>query len=117
MDKILEILKAISDRSRLRILMLLYIRPLCVCEIQDVMQITISTVSKHLSILKNVGLVSDEKDGKWVNYFLNKDTQDTILQQVILMLPMWLSGDIEIENDKMKVINVDRIQICSTNLA
>lgn len=113
MDKTLEILKAISDRSRLRILLLLYTRPLCVCEIQEILQITISTVSKHLSILKNVGLTSDEKDGKWVIYSLNKDTDDKILQQIILMLPMWLAGDTEIESDRKRVINVDRIQLCS----
>ena len=60
MKEITDIFKALSDKNRLRILMMLTRRPLCVCEIQNVLSITVSTVSKHLSILRDIGLIIDE---------------------------------------------------------
>ncbi|MFO7524521.1 MAG: metalloregulator ArsR/SmtB family transcription factor, partial [Ignavibacteriaceae bacterium] len=54
--------KTLSDPNRLRILKMLQIKPLCVCEITDVLQLATSTVSKHLSILKETGFIIEEKD-------------------------------------------------------
>ena len=61
-------LKAAGDRNRLRILHMLAEGPLCVCQIVAVLDLTQPTISKHLSVLKNAGLIEDEKRGKWVFY-------------------------------------------------
>lgn len=63
-------LKAAADPTRTRILKLLEARGLCVCQVQAVLGLAPSTVSKHLAILKLAGLVEDQRNGKWVVYTL-----------------------------------------------
>ena len=70
MKRILDALKALSDETRLRIINLLYERELCVCDIMEVLQINQTKASRHLSYLKNAGLVSDRKQAQWVHYSL-----------------------------------------------
>ncbi len=62
--------KALADTTRLRILELLTLREMCVCEVMVALDLTQPTASHHLRILENVGLVKDRKDGKWVIYAL-----------------------------------------------
>ena len=60
--------KALADTTRIRILGLLSVREMCVCEVMVALGLTQPTASHHLGILENVGLVKDRKDGKWVFY-------------------------------------------------
>jgi len=60
--------KALADKTRLRILKLLEIREMCVCEIMIALGLTQPTTSHHLGILENVGLIKSRKEGKWVYY-------------------------------------------------
>ena len=69
--------KALGDSTRLKILGLLAIKELCVCEVMVALELTQPTASHHLRILENVDLVTDRKDGKWVFYSL-KDPVKTI---------------------------------------
>jgi len=62
--------KALADSTRLRMLGLLSIREMCVCEVMVALDLTQPTASHHLRILENVGLVKDRKEGKWVFYRL-----------------------------------------------
>jgi len=62
--------RALADETRLRILKLLRIREMCVCEIMIALNLTQPTASHHLGILGNAGLVSCRKEGKWVYYSL-----------------------------------------------
>src|SRR5512144_3373902 len=64
-------MKAVGDPTRTRILKLLEEGGLCVCQVQAVLGLAPSTVSKHLSILKTAGLVRDRRDGKWIEYALS----------------------------------------------
>jgi len=75
MKRLINTLKALSDPIRLRIINLLYIQELCVCEIVDALSLPQPTISRHLTILKNVGLVDDKKQGQWVfyNIIVSKD--------------------------------------------
>jgi len=98
--------------NRIRILKMLEIRPLCVCEITDVLQLATSTVSKHLSILRDAGFTMDEKVGKWVNYRLSQSKTDTYEGQLMPLLSNWLLGDETIQKDAEKVRSVDRDTIC-----
>ncbi len=103
-----KIYKALSDKSRLRILKMLQVKPLCVCEITSLLNLAISTVSKHLSILKNSGLIVDEKDGKWVNYKLNNDTKDDIVLDILLFIRLSLNNDEIIVSDRERAFKIDR---------
>lgn len=67
-DKQSRFFKALADETRLRILKLLEVREMCVCEVMVALGLTQPTASHHLGILENVGLVNDRKEGKWVFY-------------------------------------------------
>ena len=64
----LEVLKALGDESRLRIVHLLLYGPLCVCELEYVLQMSQTNVSRHLAKLKQAKIVQSVKQGQWVNY-------------------------------------------------
>lgn len=72
MDKLLDVLKALSDETRLRILNLLYERELCVCDVMKILQISQAKASRHLIYLKNAGLVKDRKYAQWAYYSVHK---------------------------------------------
>ena len=70
MEKDLTVLKALSDETRLRTLLLLSRRELCVCEIVAVLDMPQGKVSRHLSVLRHAGLVVDRREGLWIYYSL-----------------------------------------------
>ena len=63
-----ETLKALSDPNRLRILNLLEGKTLCVCDLEDILQLNQSNLSRHLAKLKQAGLVSSQKKGLFMHY-------------------------------------------------
>jgi len=67
MKQLLSITKALSDANRVRILLMLRERDLCVCQIIEVLGLAPSTVSKHLSLLQQAGLIVTRKEGRWVH--------------------------------------------------
>ncbi|HPC03038.1 MAG TPA: metalloregulator ArsR/SmtB family transcription factor [Syntrophales bacterium] len=91
-----QVMKALSDPNRVRLLKMLQVRPLCVCEIQAVLGIAQPTVSKHLKILENAGLVTSSKDGLWVNYCLSDGERNPYAATLLGNLRHWLSGDPEV---------------------
>lgn len=72
MENYVNIFKALSDKTRLRIIWLLNKADLklCVCEIMDSLNESQYNISRHLRILRNMGLLNEEKDGRWVYYSL-----------------------------------------------
>ena len=68
MHVFLKIMKALSDANRVRILKLLADGELCVCELQAVLGLAQSTVSKHMKILEGAGLVAGRRRGAWMLY-------------------------------------------------
>ena len=71
-----SIFKALSDETRLRILKLLLKKELCVCEIEAALDQPQSKVSRHLTVLRSVGLVEDRRDGTWIFYSFFKPEND-----------------------------------------
>ncbi|WP_270642051.1 ArsR/SmtB family transcription factor [Paraclostridium sordellii] len=72
--KIVQILKALGDETRIKIINILRKGPLCVCEIEAILEITQSNASRHLNKLMNANLVTYYKEAKYVYYKLNEDT-------------------------------------------
>ena len=104
--------KALSDSNRIRILKMLEIRPLCVCEITEVLGLAASTVSKHLSILRDAEFILDNKEGKWVNYYLNDKNDNTITEYLLPLIKSSLPDEETIKQDIQKVKTVDRTTLC-----
>ncbi|HKI78266.1 MAG TPA: metalloregulator ArsR/SmtB family transcription factor [Ignavibacteriaceae bacterium] len=107
-----KIFKALSDPGRLRILKMLQTKPLCVCEITSILELATSTVSKHLSILKENNFIIEEKEGKWVNYLINPQPGDPRISSILSTLDFWISDEKSIIKDEKKALSVDRNLVC-----
>jgi len=105
--------KALSDSSRLRILMMLKEKSLCVCEMVDILELANSTVSKHLSILRNANLIIDEKNGRWVNYRIARTGESDDIDFVLAHLEQKINNDEQVASDREKLKGVDRYAICA----
>ncbi|MFQ6613533.1 MAG: ArsR/SmtB family transcription factor [Fidelibacterota bacterium] len=113
MHNLQKVFKALSDFNRVRILHLLAIRPLCVCEITDVVGIATSTVSQHLSLLREAGLVDSSKDGKWVDYRLTDHPEPAVKTILNIILNTDLDQE-TIRRDRELISASDRHVICHT---
>ena len=71
---LLKAIKALADENRLRIVNLLSHQELCVCEMEQVLGMTQSNVSRHLTKLKDTELIISEKQGQFVFHRLNPDS-------------------------------------------
>ncbi len=66
--EVINIFKALSDPTRLRITLLLSQGELCVCDLMEILGMPQSTISRHMARLKSAGVVLDRRVGKWVHY-------------------------------------------------
>lgn len=112
MRNVTKIFKALSDRNRVRILKMLEIRPLCVCEMTVVLKISTSTVSKHLSLLREAGFIEDQKDGKWVEYKLKRNSDNAQVKELLSSLSKLLNDDAEVKTYSKRLKHIDRYKIC-----
>ena len=77
--------KALSDEKRIRILKLLRVKEMCVCELMIALQLTQPNLSHHLRILENMGIINSRREGKWVYYSLaNAQTIDNLVRTDLL---------------------------------
>ena len=104
-DATLRLTKALSDRQRLRILMMLRSGELCVCQIVAVLALAPSTVSKHLSLLHAAGLVVFRKAGRWAYYRRPATTGASPLRSALAWLDRTLAQDPAIAADARKLKN------------
>ncbi len=107
-QKTVKLFKALADENRVRILKMLETRGLYVCEITETLRLALSTVSKHLSILRDAGFIVDEKEGRWVRCRLNREPDDPCVQELLRMVARWLPTD---ETD---TVELARVLACRT---
>lgn len=103
MDDILNLFSMLSDKTRLRILLLLREHELCVCEIFAALDMSQPRVSRQLGILKQARLIKDRREGKWVYYKLDENDYTRDFMKVVSFLPDWLKDD--------PVYNYDRTRL------
>jgi len=72
--EIVEVLKALADETRVRILNLLYKETLCVCDLEEILKLSQSNASRHLTKLKNAKLITGDKQAQWVYYRVDEKT-------------------------------------------
>jgi DNA-binding transcriptional ArsR family regulator len=108
MGSVLQITKALADRQRIRMLMLLRGGELCVCQIIGVLELAPSTISKHLSILKAAGLVEHRKDGRWAYYRLAGGSAAFATQSALDWVMKSLRNDEMVAHDAKKLATVLR---------
>ena len=105
MDKFIETTKTLSDPNRVRALMALRGRELCVCRVIELLQLAPSTVSKHLTILKLADLIEGRKEGRWMHYRLPDDHSSTAWKTLEWVFES-LEGSPEIEADKKRLESI-----------
>ncbi len=108
-----NIFKALSDPNRIRIVKMLAEKELCLCEVREVLDLSSSTVSKHLTILRDAGLLLDSKDGRWVNFRLNHNAEQVFIRSLIALLEKSFDDDDAIREDKIKLRRANRAKICN----
>ena len=89
MKKFIKVMKALSDPNRVKILKMLQHKMMCVCEMQEALQVAQPTVSKHLRLLEDAGLVYSQKDGKCVNYYLGDGPSSPNAATILVNLKNW----------------------------
>jgi ArsR family transcriptional regulator, arsenate/arsenite/antimonite-responsive transcriptional repressor len=112
MDEFIKVMKALSDPNRVKVLKLLQHRVMCVCELQAALDIAQPTVSKHLKLLEDAGLVFCEKDGLWVNYGLGDGSRSPYAAALLGNLRHWLGDDPEIKTIESLLPRLNRETLC-----
>ncbi len=93
MKQFVQTMKALSDPNRVRVLKLLQTKELCVCEIQAVLGLAQSTVSKHMKLLEDTGLVKRRRQGTWILYSLANNSESVYAATMLTELRHWLDDD------------------------
>ena len=99
MRTMVNITKALADESRLRVLMALGGGELCVCQIVAMLGLAPSTVSKHVYLLRQAGLVEARKDGRWVYYRLAGSGADKAAREAVRWVQRHMADDPQIAQD------------------
>lgn len=83
--ELLKTLKALSHINRIRIINLLNYNELCVCELENILKLNQSNVSRHLGKLKQAGLIVGEKKAQWIYYRINEElfNKHKFLQKIL----------------------------------
>ena len=104
-------LKAAGDPTRTRILKILEDDGLCVCQVQAVLRLAPSTVSKHLAILKAAALVEDRREGRWIRYALAGGEHNPYARDILGLVRGALNRDPKIRDDRRRLKDVLRMPL------
>ncbi len=115
MREFMKITKALSDPHRVRILVALEKGELCVCQITELFGFAPSTISKHLSVLHDAGLIESRKTERWVFYRLPEKTASSIVSESLAWVRKSVGGTDEALADAKKlkkIVATDLAEIC-----
>jgi DNA-binding transcriptional ArsR family regulator len=115
MKDFMSITKALADETRVRMLMVLRDGELCVCQITELFGFATSTVSKHLSILHQAGLVESRKAERWVYYRLPGEDMSKQARMAIDLTNKCLARGTQIVADAKKlkgILKIDPTILC-----
>lgn len=103
MNDLILFAKALSDPARVRVLVLLLQQgELCVCELVDAMEMSQSTLSSHLQIIRQAGLVTTRREGKWVYYGL-EPAQTPLMESLLAQHQATLKADKRLQRDAQRI--------------
>jgi ArsR family transcriptional regulator len=100
MKDIIKVYKALSDESRLRVLNLLFERECCVCEVEQVLDVSQSKASRMLTTLHDAGFLSLRKEGLWSLYSIDWEGMGENLKGILEAAVTGFSGNKQMEVDR-----------------
>ncbi len=112
----LNITKALAEENRLRIMLALEGQELCVCQLIELLELAPSTVSKHMSVLRQARLVDGRKEGRWMYYRLADERASVVVKEAIAWVKKSLSVNERIHEDMNRlkeILKIDREVLCS----
>jgi ArsR family transcriptional regulator len=112
MKEFTRVMKALSDPNRVKILKMLQHKSMCVCELREALGIAQPTVSKHLRVLEDAGLVNSAKEGLWVNYHLTDGNESPYASSILGNLRHWLEDDPRVGELVKRLPLIRREEIC-----
>ena len=104
MKSFLKVFKALSDATRLRLVLLLMERDLCVCELVFILKMEQSRISHQLRILRDADLVEDIRQGRWMIYRIPGDARGLLEAILEGELKSRIRGSSEIHEDSRRLI-------------
>jgi arsenate reductase/ArsR family transcriptional regulator len=114
-----DVMKAVADPTRVRILKILEGGEICVCQVIAVIALGQSTISKHLFLLRAAGLIKDRRDKKWIHYSLDGKSGNPYAGTVLRNIRKWLNDDPVIARDRERAADARAIgpmAICERKL-
>ena len=111
----MAITKALADENRVRMLLCLRKRELCLCQIIELIGLAPSTVSKHMSILRQARLVEGRKQGRWQYYRLAGPNASPVVRRAIQWVRESLADDLQAVGDAERlehVLQLDPQELC-----
>jgi len=110
MKRFVRVMKALSDPSRVKIIKILGVKELCVCELRQLLGLAQPTVSKHLKILEEAGLVDYRKEGSWIIYRLSTGEDSEYARVMLGNVKGWLDEEPQIREmvDNLPQLNRER---------
>ena len=113
MEKLLNIFKVLSDETRIRILVMLYHKKLCVCQLCGVLEESQPKISKHLAKLRDMGYVKDERQEQFIFYCLNNN--DKVLQAILQDIDNNIEAYPTLEKDLKQLDDAEKFfEACKT---
>jgi len=115
MQTMVSIMKAMSDRNRFRIVAALQAQTeLCACQITELLQVSGATVSRHMGILAQAGLVESRKDGRWIHFQL-KTNPPVDMGPVLKWIREGVKKSPQGAADRLslnKILSIDKEDLC-----
>jgi DNA-binding transcriptional ArsR family regulator len=111
----MAITKALSDLNRVRVLLALRRGELCVCQITELLGLATSTISKHLSILHQAGLILSRKTERWVYYRLPDKSAPVAVREALdwLLKSVGKADEAKADTVKLKkILKIDPVELC-----
>ena len=112
MKDFIKVMKALSDPSRVKVVKMLQRKVMCVCEIQAALGLAQPTVSQHLKVLEEAGLLTCRKEGLWVNCNLTEAPASPFAATMLGLLNVWLDAEPEVEELVRQLDSFRREEIC-----
>jgi ArsR family transcriptional regulator len=97
--------KALADRTRLRLLNLMWTDEVCVCFFVEVLRASQPKISRHLAYLRRAGVVAARREGKWMHYRV-VEPAETHVARVFAEVRAWLAEDREMQRDRTRLAQV-----------
>lgn len=111
----MKITKALADENRIRVLLALRGGELCACQITELLGLAPSTMSKHMSILYQAGLVDSHKEGRWIYFRLRDGKAPASVKKAIDWISKAAEDQARVHQDAellKKIMKMDPSEIC-----